>query len=187
MFVEVESEELDGGGPKRGGAYFVPLARDGDTAIGEVEPRDLSASGLLGASAGVVKEDEDGEIADTVGRVAINLGENGFQFLTGEKFRGFEAGAFTGNGEDALGHGLEERFMDEKVFKEGLNGGEALVAGEGVVAAPVKFVFEVLEKGEDGFDVQLANGECSVGAAPSGEEACEELESIAVAFECVGA
>lgn len=183
MVVEITSEELDGGGPKWGGAGLVALAGDGDESVREVEPRDLGAGGFLGARTCVVKEEEDGEIADAVGGVEVDLGENGLKLMAGEEFGEILVGSFSGDIEDPSGEGLEGGLEEAKVSEEGLDGGEAKVAGEGAVGSPGVFVFKILKESEEGFDLKVFNGERARGAVACGEETEEEAEGVGIGFE----
>lgn len=95
--------------------------------------------------------------------------------------------SFGRDGEDALGIGFEGWMVESEVFKEGLEGGEPLVAGAGRISPPLLFVFEVMEKSEKSFNVQILNGNGFLPAAFGKYKSEEEFKGVAVALERVRA
>src|SRR3989338_1517995 len=83
--LEIKLKKLNGGRPQGRGAGLAALPGDGDKAAREIKPGRLSSGGLLSAGAGVVEKSEDGEVAEAVKPVQIDLGEDGLQFFAGEE------------------------------------------------------------------------------------------------------
>jgi len=79
------------------------------------------------------------------------------------------------------------RLKDEEVFEKGLDGGKALVTGDGTVSSSNVFVFEMLEEIEDVFDLEVFDCEGASRPSAGSEELKEETEGVPVAFQGEGA
>src|SRR3989339_1367424 len=80
MAVLVELEQAERGGPQRGEPLPLPLAGDGNSAVGEIEPGQTDVCRLLGACSGVVDEGENGQIPEAIRCVGLRLREQGRDF-----------------------------------------------------------------------------------------------------------
>ncbi len=186
MRLGVAFEQTDGGRPQRGDALFSAFAEDGDGPVGEVEPGESGVGGFGGPCTGVIKESQDRQIPNSVGSCDLRLGEQRFQFFPIQGFNSFGWNALDGDSENAPGVMIEGRMVQGNEMEEALDGDETLIAGLRAVAPTYLGIFEVLEEGEDGFDVQLDQGGVQKAAARS-QKMQKKFEGIAIAFDGVGA
>lgn len=180
----IKLKELNGGGPKRGQALFLALAKKIGGVIGEIDSREPEVGHLLGAGAGIIKEGKNAEIPETIGRRQDRLSENQVQFLSIESGRGERRGAFDGNGQDSFGLRFQRGMKERGVSEEGLNGRQALVAGGNGI---FPMLFQILKEIQDRFHVDLLDGQPGRRTVMGTEVGNQKLEGVPVTFDGVRA
>ena len=186
MLALVELEEFNGHGPQGIDPFLAAFAKYLDRAIGGIERGDLNISDLLGPGGGVIEEHEDGEIADTVGGRRCGLGEQSLQLPAAKVLRLFTDGPLAGDGKNDFSVSFKFRGVDGKISEEGMNGVQSQIPSEGRVAAPVR-IFEIFEKREDGFGVEIPDAQMAAVRMAGSEIEEQKFERIAVTSDGIGA
>jgi hypothetical protein len=88
---------------------------------------------------------------------------------------------------DAAREAVQGRANEGEVSKEGLNGGEPLIARGYAVPSASAGVFQVLKEGQEGFWVEVLDEKPGFPWGAGAKKSEEDFEPIAIAFDGVGA
>ena len=102
--------------------------------------------------AGVQKREKEGVVAAAIAYATVSGFEHCAELLTFEVVDGTNTGAFEGDGEQTLAPLHVLRGVGSDVASEGMEGGEAGIAGGGaILAAP----FKMVEKRDNAFRIEV--------------------------------
>jgi len=178
---EVELQELGGFGLQFYHTEAVALAQDGQGSVLGIEVVQVQSSHFSGSGAGIKKEMKEGIIAGAFFSFKIDGMKDVEDLIrVKEPDEGF-LGSLLGDGEDGLRHCSVLRIEEADHCGEGFEGGEALIARSGPVAA---LGLEVIEEGEDELrgDLLQAQG-FYFDAIIAGGKDQEEFEGVPVRLE----